>query len=752
MKASDRTFLSGVEAKRRAPLRIGLAFNLKPTATGVRTPAPGALAVQTPQPPPDDLYAEWDDEATIAAVESALAEAGEVIRLEAKEDFPLRLREARPDIVFNLAEGLRGANREAHVPAFCEFWGIPYTGSDPMTLSICLDKGRTKELLAAHGIATAAFTVVHRWKDLDGFPGPPVIVKPLHEGSSKGITQASFCRSRREIEGAVASVLGRYDQPALVERWLPGREFTCAVLGNGGEARVLPIVELNFAALPDGAVKCYSYEAKWVWDTPEQPLQIFHCPAAVSRECAAQLERTVLAAYRTLRCRDWARIDLRCDAQGVPHVLEVNPIPGILPDPSMNSCFPKAARAAGMDYNAAIMAVLRAGAARYGLQVPNAPPRAGTPPLSPQPAQPASRRNGQRNGHWPKKLQEGIASIDRLIEHFGPQHIDREAVGKAIDNFTVRITPEALQFIKAPGDPFWRQYVPGPEENEVVDGVADALSEDADSPVPNITHRYPDRVLFLVSPVCATYCRFCTRRRKVGDPDKIPLDQFDSAFDYIRQHTEVRDVILSGGDPLMLSDRRVEYFLKTLRAIPHVEIVRIHTRIPCHLPERITQELCGTIARYHPVYVNVHFNHPDELTPAARTALALLADAGCPLGCQTVLLKGVNDSPAVMKRLMRELLTCRVRPYYLYQADAVAGAEHFRTSVEKGLEILQGLRGWTSGLAVPHFVIDAPGGGGKIPLLPNYVQEITESAIVLRNYAGKTYRYPLPKPETRPAG
>jgi lysine 2,3-aminomutase len=349
--------------------------------------------------------------------------------------------------------------------------------------------------------------------------------------------------------------------------------------------------------------------------------------------------------------------------------------------------------------------------------------------------------------NWQERLRESITTVDELVKRFGTEHIDREAAQQAIDRFNLRLTPDVLQLVQKPDDPFWRQYVPSPEENEVVDGIVDSLSEDADSPVPNITHRYPDRVLFLVSPVCAAYCRFCTRRRKVGDPEKIPLGQFDAAFAYIQGHTEVRDVTLSGGDPLMLSDRRVEYFLAKLRAIPHVEIVRIHTRIPSQLPERITPTLCETIKKFHPVFVNVHFNHPDELTPAARAALAMLADAGCPLGSQTVLLKGVNDEPEIMKRLMQELLKCRVRPYYLYQADLVAGAEHFRTSVDKGLEIIRALRGWTSGLAVPHFVIDAPGGGGKIPLLPDYVQSITDREIVLRNYAGKTYRYVLPEPD-----
>lgn len=351
---------------------------------------------------------------------------------------------------------------------------------------------------------------------------------------------------------------------------------------------------------------------------------------------------------------------------------------------------------------------------------------------------------------WQETLKSSLTTVDELIERFGANNVDRAAVERAVERFNLRITPDALAQIKRPGDWAWNQYVPTAAENEIVDGIVDSLDEDADSPVPNITHRYPDRVLFLVSPVCSTYCRFCTRRRKVGDPEKIPLNQFDAAFDYIRAHPEIRDVVLSGGDPLLLSDRRIEYFLSTLRSIPHIEIVRIHTRVPNHLPERITPELCDIIRRHHPVYVNVHFNHPDELTPAAEQALARLADCGAPLGSQTVLLKGVNDDPEIMKRLMQKLLRNRVKPYYIYQADVVAGAEHFRTSVEKGIEIIRALRGWTSGLGVPHYVIDAPGGGGKIPILPEYVQSITDSEIVLRNYAGEEFRYPLPAAE--PAG
>jgi D-alanine-D-alanine ligase len=299
----------------------------------------------------------------------ALQEAGEVTRLEATDDFPLRLRKARPDIVFNVAEGLWGPNREAHVPALCEFWNVPYTGSDPLTLAICLDKGRSKEILAYHGIPTAEFAVARGDDPLNGIPTLPVVVKPVHEGSSKGITQASLCRTRAEVGRAVGVVWQRYRQPALVERWLPGREFTCAILGNGSDARVLPVVEVDFEALPRGAARLYSYEAKWIWDTPDRPLEIFRCPAPLSHGLAQRIEQTVLAAYRVLRCRDWARIDVRCDARGIPHILEVNPLPGVLPDPAMNSCFPKAARAAGLDYGAMIRAVLRAGAARHGIAV-----------------------------------------------------------------------------------------------------------------------------------------------------------------------------------------------------------------------------------------------------------------------------------------------------------------------------------------------------------------------------------------------
>jgi lysine 2,3-aminomutase len=283
--------------------------------------------------------------------------------------------------------------------------------------------------------------------------------------------------------------------------------------------------------------------------------------------------------------------------------------------------------------------------------------------------------------------------------------------------------------------------VPDHKELEDAGGEEDPLMEDAMSPVPNITHRYPDRALFLVTSQCGLYCRFCTRKRKVGDYDKISMKGLESAFRYLEEHTEIRDVIMSGGDPLMLTDTMLEKILQRLRAIPHLEIIRIGSKMPCVLPQRITQKLCDMIKKYHPVYLNTHFNHPWEITPESSKACQMLADAGIPVGNQMVLMKGINDDPAIVKDLMQKLLKIRVRPYYMYMADETKGANHFRTSIETGLEIIENLRGHTSGLAVPHFVIDAPGGGGKIPLLPNYVLHKDDEKIVLRNFKHKIYTY-----------
>jgi D-alanine-D-alanine ligase len=323
-------------------LRIGLAYNEKPDSGS------------------SDAYVEWDDPSTIDAVEQALGLFGSVVRLEADALFPQSVALARPDIVFNMAEGLHGPSREAHVPAICEYLGIAYTGSDPLALALSLHKGRAKEILAYRGVPTAPFRVVESAADLERIPLPfPLFVKPVAEGSSKGIFANNLCDSAGELRKRVLFLLKRYAQPVLVETYLPGAEFTVAVLGNGADARCLPVVGFDFTALPEDAPPIYGYEAKWIWDRPERPLALFQCPAPVPDALRREIELVALDAYNALGCRDWCRVDVRVDRFGVPNVVELNPLPGIIPDPAMNSCFPKAARAAGMSYDELVQEVVR---------------------------------------------------------------------------------------------------------------------------------------------------------------------------------------------------------------------------------------------------------------------------------------------------------------------------------------------------------------------------------------------------------
>lgn len=340
---------------------------------------------------------------------------------------------------------------------------------------------------------------------------------------------------------------------------------------------------------------------------------------------------------------------------------------------------------------------------------------------------------------WQEMLRASVDSGKDLVERF---NFDKDLAEKLNTLFHIRINPYYLSLIRYPGDPIWLQCIPDAQELVPDDFPLDPLNEEADSPVPSITHRYPDRVLFLTTSQCSMYCRFCTRKRKVGDSGKISMKFIQSGLDYIAAHPEIRDVILSGGDPLMLTDVMLEKIVSGLRAIPHVEIIRLGTKMPCVLPQRITPKLCKMLKKYHPIYVNTHFNHPWECTTEAKRACEMLADAGIPVGNQSVLMKGVNDDPDVMLELMRKLLFMRVRPYYLYQADITKGANHFRTPVSVGLNIMDKLRGHTSGLAIPAYVIDAPGGGGKIPILPQYVLGRNGNNIILRNYKYDIYQYP----------
>lgn len=346
---------------------------------------------------------------------------------------------------------------------------------------------------------------------------------------------------------------------------------------------------------------------------------------------------------------------------------------------------------------------------------------------------------------WQWQVRNRIETLDQLKKYITLTEEEEEGIRKSLETLRMAITPYYLSLIDIndPHCPVRKQAVPsGLECHKSKADLLDPLAEDHDSPVPGLTHRYPDRVLFLVTDQCSMYCRHCTRRRFAGQHDSaMPTDRIDRCIEYIAKTPQVRDVLLSGGDALLVSDDRLEYIISRLRAIPHVEIIRIGTRTPVVCPQRITPELVGMLKKYHPIWVNTHFNHPNEITPESTRACAMLADAGIPLGNQSVLLRGVNDCVYVMKNLVQELVKIRVRPYYIYQCDLSMGIEHFRTPVSKGIEIIENLRGHTSGYAVPTFVVDAPGGGGKIPVGPTYLVSQSPERVVLRNYEGVLTTY-----------
>ena len=346
---------------------------------------------------------------------------------------------------------------------------------------------------------------------------------------------------------------------------------------------------------------------------------------------------------------------------------------------------------------------------------------------------------------WRWQLQHRIRDLAELAQVIRLSAEERAAVARHTGPLPVGITPYYASLLSEtdPNQPLRRTHIPVEGEYLRSPGESDdPLDEDHDAAVPGLVHRYPDRVLFLATGFCSTYCRYCTRSRMVGGGEySFNFSQWERAIAYIEAHTEIRDVLLSGGDPLTIATEKLEWLLARLRAIRHVEFLRIGTKVPVVLPQRITRDLTRMLRRYHPLWMSLHFTHPDELTPEVAESTARLADAGIPLGSQTVLLKGINDSVPVMRALMHGLLKLRVRPYYLYQCDPITGSAHFRTPVARGIEIIEGLRGHTTGYAVPHFVIDAPGGGGKIPLLPDYLVGRQGTAVVLRNYEGGIYHY-----------
>jgi len=350
---------------------------------------------------------------------------------------------------------------------------------------------------------------------------------------------------------------------------------------------------------------------------------------------------------------------------------------------------------------------------------------------------------------WQWQVRNRITDVDTLGKIINLTEQEKKDIQEVLGKFRMGITPyyASLMDPDDPKDPIRMQAVPTiMETHKSSADLLDPLAEDEDSPVPGLTHRYPDRVLFLITDQCSMYCRHCTRRRFAGQQDSgAPKDRIDKCIEYIRNTPQVRDVLLSGGDALLVSDERLEYIISELRKIPHVEIIRLGSRTPVVMPMRITDNLVNMLKKYHPIWLNTHFNHPKEVTPEAMEACRKLADAGIPLGNQSVLLRGVNDCPHIMKELVHKLVKMRVRPYYIYQCDLSMGIEHFRTKVSKGIEIIEALRGHTSGYAVPTFVVDAPGGGGKTPVMPQYVISQSPTKIVLRNYEGVITTYTEPQ-------
>ena len=350
---------------------------------------------------------------------------------------------------------------------------------------------------------------------------------------------------------------------------------------------------------------------------------------------------------------------------------------------------------------------------------------------------------------WKWQNRNRIQTLEELKKYIDLTKEEEEGIKKCLSVLRMAITPYYLSLIDPndPDDPVRKQAIPTAYETHKSEcDLEDPLHEDVDSPVPGITHRYPDRALFLVTDQCSMYCRHCTRRRFAGQTDaEVGQSRIDKGIEYIRNTPEIRDVLLSGGDALLMSDEKLEYIISRLREINHVEVIRIGSRTPVVMPQRITEDFVNMLKKYHPIWLNTHFNHPSEITPEARLACERLANVGVPLGNQSVLLRGVNDCVHVMKRLVHELVKIRIRPYYIYQCDLSMGLEHFRTSVAQGIAIIEGLRGHTSGYCVPTFVVDAPGGGGKIPVMPNYLISQSNDKVILRNYEGVITTYTQPE-------
>lgn len=592
------------------------------------------------------------------------------------------------DICFNMAEGTRGAAREMQVPALLEMLGLSYAGSGPLSVGLSRDKAAWKKLLRISGVRTAPFQVFENADEVsskfDPSLGFPLIVK-LAKCAMLGTRCATVVNDLAGLQKQVRSVFDMHRQPVIAESFLSGREFIVGLIGN----------KLKYGEVPESTF--YNDDGYHVFPICEI---VDHLPgsgyrfaiANIPNELVAELQQMAVASFEALECSDIACIRFRLDANGTPYVLAINNMLGdIVACTSGIWLMPSGQN---FPYEELVNRVLSL-AARRCQKTGNGPSRV----LPPHTSFKRSDVPDELWNDWRWQMANRLTTKEHFQSLFEltPEEIQ---VFDSAKHFPVAATPYFANLIdpKNPNDPVRKQILPSMEELKPCSAdIEDSLSEDEHSPVPGLTHRYPDRCLMLVSMICASYCRFCTRNRVVGTNLKTlgsrsvngkmtrasPKEFYDTQLDYIRRTPQIRDVLLSGGDPLLLPKKTLEYILSNLKQIPHVQVIRIGSRVPVFLPQRITPSLCNLLKRFHPLWLNTHVNHPNELSPTCVAALGRLSDAGIPLGCQTVLLAGVNDCPNIMKALVQKLVQSRVRPYNLYQCDLVVGAEHFRTPVSK---------------------------------------------------------------------
>ncbi len=692
-------------------MRIGLCYNLK-NSKAMRGPDLW-----------DDSDAEYEDQGTIDTLAHTLEEITDnpVVRLPCDPDLPARLESETLDLVFNIAEGWGGRNREAYAPSLFEIYGIPYTGSDGLALSLTLDKVLAKKVMVADGLPTPEFFVVNDVNELKETPLPfPFFVKPVHEGTSKGIRNFSLVKNREELERVVTWLLADYHQPVLVERYIAGPEVAVSMLGNGRDCRIFPHAEIRFTK----ENPFYSFECKTLVD--EEVI----CPASLDPGLSKRIKEISLAAFNSFGCRDFARLDVRINKSGDPLILEVNPLPGLS---TTYSLFPIQAAAAGLDYRTMIRMIVEASLKRYGMEqnMNNRKVRAQVP-----------GRTMNSDQAWKDQIRSRVREPEQLGEFL---HLEDEYISwlrAHAHDLPFAVTPYLLSIMDRddPDCPIRGQFLPSPQELSDSCGLMDPLEEQAHEKAPGLIQVYPDRAAWCVSSFCPSLCRHCLRRDRYQNSRMKPLtpENIDTILNAVSKNPAIRDLLLTGGDPLVYDDDVLENLLREIRTLDQIQIVRLGTRLPCTLPQRITKNFLRMLRKFQPLWISTQFNHPKEITTESAEACIRIADAGIPLLNQSVLLKGINDSFTVMKDLVERLVEIRVRPYYLYQCQLIRGTEHFRTPVEQGMELMRQLRGRTSGFAIPLYLLDTP--YGKVPLAPNYFKGREDGSVMMESFDGRIWR------------